>query len=114
MRNPQRKTILTAALALLLLGISAGVGPGRHHCHIDAPPPVSDSGHSAAPDTPHADAFAGFCEACLLTAQLSSLGLSVAPGLLPPPSAAADPAEPPLPVAGITLPAPSSRAPPLA
>jgi hypothetical protein len=114
MRDERRKAILTAALALLLLGISAGVGPGHHGCRMDLPAVASGSPHSFAPDDPHADAIAGSCVACLLTAQLSSLGLSVVAGWLPPPLDASIRSELPAPVVSVALPAPSTRAPPLA
>jgi hypothetical protein len=114
MRDERRKTILAAALALLLLGISAGLGPGHHACHLDAPPDASGSPHSLEANEPHADAIAGSCVACLLTAQLSSLGLSVVAGWLPPPLDVSVRSELPAPVVSVALPAPSTRAPPLA
>jgi hypothetical protein len=114
MQDKQRKPGLTAAIALLILGISAGLGPGHHACHLSALPTASDHLQAITPVEPHGNEIAGVCEACLLTAQLNSLGLSAVAGVVPTPYSASHVREVQAPVSSLALPAHASRAPPLA
>jgi hypothetical protein len=92
----QGKRVTAAALVILVLGITADLGPAQHSCvsQISHPcehdcvaqtlPPGSGFQAKPAPQAQHVEQRNVLCAACLLKAQFSSLSLSIAPRIPPP------------------------------
>ena len=78
--------VTAAALVMLILGITAGLGPGKHTCVSQTSHPgphscVAELGPEALHLEDQGDIF---CFACLLRAQFSSITVSIVPTVLPP------------------------------
>jgi hypothetical protein len=78
--------VTAAALVMLMLGITAGLGPGKHTCVSQTP---HQGPHSCVaelgPEALHLEDQGDIvCFACLLRAQFSSLTVSIVPPVLPP------------------------------
>jgi hypothetical protein len=90
------KRVTAAALVVLVLGITAGLGPGEHTCLSHAShscehdsvsqtsPPASGHRVTAVSEAQHLEQENILCVACRLQAQFSSVALSDAPRVLPP------------------------------
>ena len=92
----QGQRVTAVSLVILILGITAGLGPGGHTCFSQASPscehdclsptshPASGPRVAAASEAQHLEQGNRFCVACLLKAQFNSLRLSEAPRVPPP------------------------------
>jgi len=76
--------LMAALQVVLILGITAGVGPGSHTCGSQTSPHVSGPRVESALDAHHLEHGDVLCFACLVRAQFSSLNLTVVPRVLPP------------------------------
>jgi len=92
----QGRRVTAAVLVVLILGITAGRGPGQHTCasqtsHANERGCVSKAlpdglglRVTAEPEAQHLAHDDSLCLACLLRAQFSALTISVVPQVLPP------------------------------
>lgn len=81
-RRGKRATF--AALVILVLGITANLGPCEHDCSSHDPSSGPELPSRPVLEAPHAEQEHVLCVDCLLEAQFESLGLSVVRQVLPP------------------------------
>jgi hypothetical protein len=82
MRRATRST--AAALAILAVAVTAGLGPGRHTCDWPTPSPASEPEATVASDEHHHEHGEDLCLACVLLGQFRSIGLPALSQVPPP------------------------------